>query len=264
MRLKDKRLWVIGSSAGLGRASGLALAAEGARVCFSARRAERIEEAAAEAGNGAITQVVDVRDEVSCREAAASVVERLGGLDGIVYSPGIATFGPIEEIDAKAWHDVLNTNLLGVTYVLNAAIGPLEASRGRAVVISSIVIDDSPPRPQQATYVVSKRALEALVECWQNEHRKVGFTSIACGDTMSEFGFGHDIEKLMPIVQRWGELEYTYGRLMEAEAIAEQVVNALAARETLRRIAVTPIYPEGVAEGTSESEIDFMVGRTEK
>ena len=252
MRLKDKRVLVVGASSGLGRESGLAIAREGARVCFSARRIERIEAAAKEAGGGGFALPCDVRDEASCRTAVEGAVARMGGLDALVYAPGIATFGPIEEIGAKDWLDVFSTNVIGLSLVLNAAIHELEASRGKVVVFSSISIDDAPPRPQQASYPVSKVALESLIQAWQGEHRQVGFTSIANGDTLTEFGFGQDVAKLAPIVQRWFELDYMYGRMMEPAAVAEQVVNALCAKETIRRIAITPNYL--AAETVAEAE----------
>lgn len=242
MRLSGKRLLAVGASSGIGMASALAAAGEGARVCFSARRIERIEEAANKAGNGAFALSCDVRDESSCRSVVARAIETMGGLDAVIYAPGIATFGPIEEIDADAWRAVLETNLIGASLILNAAIADLEASRGKAIFISSIVIDDAPPRPQQASYVISKVALGSLIEAWQAEHRLVGFTSIASGDTLTEFGVGHDVQKLGPIVRKWQEQGYMYGRMMDASAVAEQVVHALSASETVRRIAITPRY----------------------
>lgn len=244
MRLAGRRVLVVGASSGLGRASGLALAREGARVCFSARRLDRIEQAAAEAANGAFALPVDVTDGASCRALVSGVLARFGGLDALVYCPGISTFGPIEEIDGEDWKRVFATNVTGLSLLLNHAIGALAESRGKVVVYSSISIDDSPPRPKQATYLVSKAALERLVEAWQGEHRKVGFTSIANGDTLTEFGFGEPIEKLIPIVQRWSELDYMYGRMMETAPVVEQVVNAIASSETIRRIAITPRYAE--------------------
>ena len=247
MRLQDRRILVVGASSGLGRAAGAAAAAEGARVAFSARRVERIEEAAAAAGDGCVAVPCDVRDEDSCNSAVASAAKLLGGLDGVVYAPGISTFCPIETVDAAMWRSVLETNLIGAALITNAAIRHLEASDcavgGKAVYLSSIVIDDAPPRPEQSTYVVSKVALEALIKAWQNEHRRVGFTTVAIGDSLSEFALDHDMSRMGPIVQRWVEEGYMYGRMMEAESVAEQVVNALASRETVRRIAITPHYP---------------------
>jgi NAD(P)-dependent dehydrogenase (short-subunit alcohol dehydrogenase family) len=245
MRLEGKRILVVGASSGLGRESGLALAREGARVCFAARRVDRIEQAAKEAGNACFALPCDVREETSVQTAVAGAIARLGGLDALVYSPGISPFGPIEEIDARAWTELFATNVIGFSLVMNAAIAELSARQGKVVVFSSIAIDDSPPRPKQAGYPVSKIALECLIEAWQGEHRRVGFTSIANGDTLTEFGFGESPEKLIPIVQRWAELDYMYGRMMDASSVAEQVVNAIASKETLRRIAITPRYAEG-------------------
>lgn len=244
MRLQDKRVLVVGASSGLGKAAAIEIARQGARVAVAARRLERLQETVADCAGEAHAIACDVTQEADCTRVVEQAMAQLGGLDALVYAPGIATFGPIEETRAADWHRVLSTNLVGLSLVLNAAIAPLEASRGRCVVLSSISIDDRPPRPQQANYVVSKRALEVLIEAWQNEHHAVGFTSVACGDTLSEFGHGLDPETLIPIVQRWGELGYMYGRMMQPVDVAEQVVNALAARETVRRIAITPAYPE--------------------
>jgi NAD(P)-dependent dehydrogenase (short-subunit alcohol dehydrogenase family) len=244
MRLAKRRVLVVGASAGLGHAAATAIAAEGARVAFAARRLDRLEKAAAEAGQGSIALRCDVRDEASCRAAVEAATSAFGGLDALVYAPGIASFRPIEEIDAPAWRAVLETNLVGASLVMNAAIRALEESRGKAVFFSSIVIDDSPPRPEQASYVVSKVALEALVAAWQGEHRRVGFTSIAIGDSLSEFGVAHDPRDIARVVKRWSEEGYLYGRIMQAADVAAQVVNALASPETVRRIAITPRYAD--------------------
>lgn len=264
MRLDGRRVLVLGASSGLGKASALEVAREGGRVCVAARRTDRLAETVEAAGEGAFAVPCDVRDEASCRSAVETAVDGLGGLDAVVYAPGISTFGPIEEIGAQEWHDVFATNVFGVSLVLNAAIAHLTATRGRAVIISSITIDDSPPRPYQATYGVSKVALERLIEAWQGEHRAVGFTAIACGDTLSEFGHGVDVERVIPIVQQWQGQGYLYGRMMDPSSIGEQVVNALAARETIRRIAITPAYPEAVDENVAASGFDAVELNREK
>lgn len=253
MRLKGKRVLVLGASSGLGKTTAIVAAKEGAQVCLAARRTERIEANAAEIGGEAFAIACDVQDEASCAALIEKAVSRMGGLDALVYAPGISTFGPIEEINAESWHSVFGTNVIGLSLILNSAIGALTEARGKVVVYSSISIDDSPPRPQQATYVVSKAALERLIEAWQGEHRAVGFTSIANGDTLTEFGYDQDVQKLAPIVKRWADLDYMYGRMMAAESVAEQVVNAICSRETIRRIAITPSYPEAVEEGAFDA-----------
>jgi NAD(P)-dependent dehydrogenase (short-subunit alcohol dehydrogenase family) len=253
MRLSGRRVLVVGASSGIGRASGKALAAEGARVAFAARRRERLEVLVAEVGPEALALTCDVRDERSCREAVGQAISALGGLDALVYAPGLSSFSPLREVDAETWRTVLDTNLVGASLVMRAAIDSLEESGGKAVFLSSISIDDAPPRFAQAPYVVSKIALEALVRAWQGEHRRVGFTTIAIGDTVTEFGQTEDTATLLPIVKRWAREGYLYGRMMDAASVAAQVVNALASSETVRRIAITPHYPDSAPDAGVES-----------
>ncbi|MAG32345.1 MAG: short-chain dehydrogenase [Deltaproteobacteria bacterium] len=244
MRLSNRRILVVGASSGVGLASGLAIAAEGGRVAFAARRVDRLEDAVAQAGNGSIAIACDVRDEASCASTVSQAVSSLGGLDSLVYAPGISSFKLLREIDAEIWREVLETNLIGASLMTRHAIGHLEAARGKAVFISSISIQDSPPRRGQAPYVVSKTALETLIRAWQGENRAVGFTSIIMGDTITEFGLNEGLDALIPLVTQWAEKDYLFGRTMEASSVATQVVNALASPETVRRIAITPNYAQ--------------------
>jgi len=233
----------------VGRATGLALAKEGARVAFAARRVDRLEECVQEAGDACYAVACDVRSEESVQAAVAASIREFGGLDALVYAPGIAVFEKLADLDGETWRSVLDTNLVGPTMALRAAIQTLHENRGKVVLISSIVIDDRPPRPQNAPYVVSKVALEALAAAWQGEHRAVGFTTIAMGDTVTEFGQDSDPAKLGPMVKGWVDGGYMYGRAMQPESVAEQVVSALQSRETVRRIAITPRYSDDPGDG---------------
>ncbi len=100
-RLSGRRVLVIGASSGVGRAAGEAAAREGARVAFAARRVERIEEAARAAGSGALAVTCDGADESSLEAAVERTVQAFGGLDALVYAPGIAVFQPLAQIDAR-------------------------------------------------------------------------------------------------------------------------------------------------------------------
>jgi NAD(P)-dependent dehydrogenase (short-subunit alcohol dehydrogenase family) len=111
------------------------------------------------------------------------------------------------------------------------------------VYFSSIAIDDRPPRWGLAPYVASKVALESAAQAWQGEHPEVSFTTLAIGDTLS--GKIEDAPPLLvaDLVPRWTAAGLMPGRLMEPESVAEQVVNVLASRETVRRLAITPTAP---------------------
>lgn len=241
-RLQDRKVLVVGASSGIGLASGHAIVAEGGRVAFAARRVALLEEAVATAGSGNVALSCDVCDPTSCEQAVERAAEALGGLDALVYTPGVTLYDNIEDMDADAWHRTLDTNVIGAALVMRAALPHLSRVRGKAVFFSSISIDDQPPRRGMAPYVVSKTALETLVRAWQGEQQRVGFTTIAMGDTLSGKVGESNNSRLMDYVQGWIDKGYMYGRLMEAESVAAQVVNVLSSPETVRRLAITPHY----------------------
>src|SRR5688500_15180825 len=89
------RTVVVGASSGLGRCIGVGLAQGGAQVALLARRRERLEVAAKDAGPGTLVVECDVADEASARSAIAEAGAGLGGIDALVYTPGI---GPLARL----------------------------------------------------------------------------------------------------------------------------------------------------------------------
>ena len=92
MRLRDKRVLVVGASSGLGRATALHLSAEGARVAVAARRRALVDEVAAQAKGEALAITCDVRDPGACEAAVARTVEatRTAGLASAAKCPFVA------------------------------------------------------------------------------------------------------------------------------------------------------------------------------
>src|SRR6185437_8753838 len=82
-RAKMSRTVVVGASSGLGRCIGIGLAQRGGQIALLARRRDRIEAAAEEAGSGAIAVECDVTDEQSCRSAFDRAAESMGGIDNL-------------------------------------------------------------------------------------------------------------------------------------------------------------------------------------
>ena len=238
-RLEGRRVLVVGASTGIGRASALALAATGARVAVAARRRQLLDGF----GPGSVGIACDVSDPDSCEFVVRTTVDAFGGLDALVYTPGTTVLTPIADADAAAWRETFETNLFGASLVTRAALPHLLQSRGKVVYISSIAIDDRPPRPGLALYIASKVALESMARAWQGEHPTVGFTTIAVGDTLTEKASVAPPEIVAELVPRWVAAGLMPGRLMQPESVAEQVVNVLASQENVRRLALTPIPP---------------------
>ncbi|HEX9767314.1 MAG TPA: SDR family NAD(P)-dependent oxidoreductase, partial [Nitriliruptorales bacterium] len=143
----DRRVLVTGAGSGIGRASAVRAAAEGARVAVSDVRADLAEEAAAQirsAGGEALAIACDVAEEVQVAEAVGLVASELGGLDGVVASAGIVTGGRTHELTLDDWELVLRVNLTGVFLTLKHALPALVEAGGGSIVtigsVSSVVI----------------------------------------------------------------------------------------------------------------------------
>ena len=168
---------VVGASSGLGRCIGIGLAQRGAEVALLARRHDRLVDAAKEAGAGTLAITCDVTDAASCATAIEEAAAGLGGIDALVYSTGIGPLGRLVDIDADTWRRAFDTNVTGAALITAAALPHLAAAGGAAAYLSSVSASLTPPWPGLGAYVVSKAALDKLVEAWRVEHPQVGFTA---------------------------------------------------------------------------------------
>ena len=184
------RTVVIGASSGLGRCIGVALAQKGSRVALLARRLERLEAAAQEAGPRAVAVECDVTDDASIRAAMDRSAEALGGIDNLVYTPAIGPLVRLVDTEADAWRRIFDTNVIGAALATAAAIPHLTASGGKVVYLSSDAGTYGPPWPGLGAYGVSKSALERLTESWRAEHPDVGFTCLVVGECAGGEGDG--------------------------------------------------------------------------
>jgi NAD(P)-dependent dehydrogenase (short-subunit alcohol dehydrogenase family) len=228
------RTVVVGASSGLGRCIGIGLAHRGARVGLLARRVGRLEEAAEEAGAGAFAVPCDVTDESSCTDAVEEAAERLGGIDALVYATGMGPLARLAETDATTWRQVLDTNVVGASLVTSAALPYLVASGGVAAYLSSVSGSETPPWPGLGAYVVSKAALERLVDAWRAEHPGVGFTRVVVGDcaggegpSMTEFPTGWDPDLAAEMGSIWAARNYLSGSLLDVEDLVRALDTVL-------------------------------------
>ena len=182
------RTVVVGASSGLGRCIGIGLAQRGAKTALLARRQQRLEGAAKEAGPGTLAITCDVTDTDSCRSALNEAADGLGGIDALVYAPGVGPLVRLADMDADTWRHVFDTNVIGAALVTSAALPHLTESSGTAVYLSSVSASVTPPWPGLGAYAVSKAALDKLVEAWRAEHPTVGFSRVVVGECMGGEG----------------------------------------------------------------------------
>ena len=251
------RTVVVGASSGLGRCIGVGLAQRGDHVALLARRRQRIEAAAKDAGPSAVAVECDVTDEASCRSAINDAANALGGIDNLVYAPAVGPLVRMVDTDAETWRRVFDTNVIGAALVTAAAVPHLTASAGKAVYLSSPAGTFGPPWPGLGAYGVSKAALERLVEAWRAEHPDIGFTCLIAGECAGGEGdgqtgmtIGWDMDLAMKAHPLWSSRGCMPGKLMPVEDLVEVV-------HTILRTDAATSMPVVVARGAPASPAVF-------
>ncbi len=224
------RIVVVGASSGLGRCIGIGLAKRGSQIALLARRIERLQDAAKDAGPGTIALACDVTSTESCQSAIAEAASQLGGIDALVYTPAIGPLQALVDTDAETWRRVFDTNVIGAALVTTAAIPHLTATNGVAVYLSSVSASLTPPWPGLGSYAVSKAALDKLVEAWRAEHPTIGFTRVVVGDcaggegdAMTGFADGWDPELAGHFYPQWTARKYLADSLIEVDELVTVV-----------------------------------------
>jgi NADP-dependent 3-hydroxy acid dehydrogenase YdfG len=185
---------VTGAASGIGEATAVLLAAQGARVALIARRAERLEAIADKIranGGQALAVVADITDDASVEAAAARVHDAYGTVDLVVNNAGVMLVNPVDDGRIDEWQRMIDTNLTGALRVIRAFTGDLVAAAadGRAadlVNISSVA--SHTPFPNYTVYGATKAAVSFLSQALRTElsPRDVRVTNIEPGMTQTE------------------------------------------------------------------------------
>ena len=132
-RLEGTVALVTGASSGIGEATSVALAEEGAAVALVARRRDRLEALAERIGGTGKALVIeaDITDPAEAQGAVETTVGELGRLDTLVNNAGVMLLGPIVGAPVEEWQRMVNLNLLGLLYCTHAALPHLLGRRGQ-------------------------------------------------------------------------------------------------------------------------------------
>lgn len=165
--LDGKSSIVTGASAGIGAATARALVDAGARVTLAARRADALEEVAAELrtnGGEVATVPTDVRDRAALQHLVDTAAARHGGLDIVVNNAGVGHWDNvgIDEGDLDEWRAEIEINLIGVMELSRiAAAVMIEQGRGGDVVNLSSGAGRG-PGPEYPAYTTSKHGVNGF------------------------------------------------------------------------------------------------------
>ena len=229
-RLSGTVALVTGASSGIGEATALALAGEGATVSLVARRRDRLDSLAAriaETGGRALTIATDISVEASAREVVGRTVDELGRLDILVNNAGVMLLGRIEGADTAKWRQMLDVNVAALMNLSHAALPHLlwaagENPRHLADIVNVSSTAGRVARQGSGGYNASKWAVNAFSEALRQEvtsrHVRVGLVEPGAVDTeLASHNTDPDVVATMQ--KRFGAIER-----MTAEDIAEVIV----------------------------------------
>jgi NAD(P)-dependent dehydrogenase (short-subunit alcohol dehydrogenase family) len=193
LRLDGKNALITGGASGIGRATALRFAQEGANVCVADRQATAAEESATEVrklGRRAAAVTVDVSNPVQVQAMIDRAVKELGSIDIVLAAAGVSAAnygeGPVrpaylQDLPFESWRKVLAINLDGVFLTCQAvAREMIKAGKGgRIIAISSGAAKI--PLKGSADYCVSKAGVWMLMKCMALEFGRFGITANAIG-----------------------------------------------------------------------------------
>jgi len=188
-RFEDKVVYVTGAASGIGRATAILFASEGASVFISDVNETGLKDTVKlsnEQGADAAYQICDVSNEAQVNGAVQACVDRFGKLNVMVNNAGILLIERLQDTSIEQFHRVVNINLLGTWLHCRAAIPHLLESKGNIVNISSIAALAG--NGYQSLYCASKGGVSALTRALQVEFGKQGVrcNAVLPGETATD------------------------------------------------------------------------------
>jgi len=225
MRLKDKVAVVTGAGSGIGRASALRFAQEGARVVVVDWKPEGGRETVARIkaqGGVAIFVEADVSRDEDVRRAIETAVNTYGGLHILLNNAAIQVFGTLPNTSEADWYRVMDVNLKGVYLGCKYAIPHMIAGGGGSIVnmSSALGLVGDPDLP---AYGATKGGILAMTRAVAQAHGRQGIrvNSICPGDVetpiLAEY-FEHQPDPQE--ARRRVAAEYALGRIAQPEEVA--------------------------------------------
>jgi NADP-dependent 3-hydroxy acid dehydrogenase YdfG len=169
--LEGKVTLVTGASSGIGEATALALAAQGASVAAAARHRDRlvaVVKRIEERGSQAIALMVDVANEAQVREMVHLTRDTWGHVDILVNDAGVARSGLIEGANTEDWREMVSTNLLGLMYATHAVL-PLMKAQGSGHIVNISSRAGRIARAGSGVYSATKFGVVAFSEALRQE-----------------------------------------------------------------------------------------------
>ncbi|MDD3851670.1 MAG: glucose 1-dehydrogenase [Firmicutes bacterium] len=171
MKLKDKVAIVTGSTSGMGRATAVLFAREGAKVVVTGRNQERAKEVVSQIkdeGFEAIYVLADMSKLEDLKALVDKTLEVYGTVDILFNNAGMLSMTPILQLEMEEWSRVIKVNVTSALY-LTQLTAPIMKEKGKGVIINTTSIAGFSARYGLAAYITSKHALSGLTKSMARE-----------------------------------------------------------------------------------------------
>jgi NADP-dependent 3-hydroxy acid dehydrogenase YdfG len=243
MGLEGRKAVITGASSGIGAATAVALAAEGAAVALGARRKERLDDVAQRIeadGGSAHAFEVDVGDEGAARAFIDGAADQMGGIDILINNAGVMLLGPIGGADTEEWRRMVDVNLLGLLYCTHAAL-PLMQQGGGGHIVNLSSVAGRTANLGSGVYNLTKWGVNGFSEALRQEvlHSGIRVTIVEPGFVATELQ-GHN--KNPVVVEQLEKMREQVGEALEAEDIAAGILYAVSSpqRVNVNEILIRP------------------------
>ncbi len=193
-KLAEKVVLITGASAGIGKASALALAQEGASLVLVARRPERldkVESAVRQASGQAVSVAGDAREEETALRAVATATETFGTLDILINNVGVGNYKDLVETSAEEYDEMMDTNMRS-TFLFTRHAVPVMIDQGLGTILMISSMAGIYGFAGEAVYCATKFAQVGFAQGLDKELRPLGIkVGVICpGGVKTEFALG--------------------------------------------------------------------------
>jgi NADP-dependent 3-hydroxy acid dehydrogenase YdfG len=238
--LENKVVLITGASSGIGEATALLLAQQGAKLVLGARRTDRLKQLVTDirnAGGTAEFHTLDVANAASFNAFVDFAVSKFGRVDVLFNNAGVMPLSTMSALKIDEWNNMIDVNIRGVLNGIAAVLPKMEA-QGDGQILNNASVAAHWVGPTSAVYSATKHAVWAISEGLRQESQNVRVTVISPGVVATELG--HDITE--PSSQEM--LKVFRQKSITPDAIARAVSYAIAQPKDVN-VAEVIVRPTG-------------------